>query len=143
MSFRHCAYTLKYTMITKSDVNNIASTFFHESARDRANQCSRMTTIMKTELEDMGVQCERVLGSISYIGEGTGHAYIKVPASEFKDITNGPVIIDVSIHQFNSTNSSDSSIDVSIDLEQDFTLPSENEVGIYTPQDSIYSIYNQ
>lgn len=129
-------------MITTTDVNNIASSFFHESARDRANQCSRMTTIMETELEDRGVSCERIHGSLSYNGDSTGHAYVKVPASEFKDLNSGPVIIDVSVHQFNEENSSDNSIDVSINLEQEFSLPSENKVGIYTPNDKIYSLYS-
>lgn len=130
-------------MISTSDVNGIAQSFFHESARDRANQCSRMTTIMETELEELGVECERIFASISYNGEGEGHAYIKAPASEFKDISSGPVIIDVTIHQFNEANSKDSSIDVSLNLEPDFDLPTEDEVGIYTPQDDIYDIYDQ
>lgn len=130
-------------MISTDDVNSIARSFFHESARDRANQCSRMTTIMKMELEDRDVECDRVFASISYGGESAGHAYLKVPSSEFSDLNSGPVIIDVAIHQFNTENVSDDSIDVSLNLEDDFDLPTTNEVGIYTPDDQIYSIYDQ
>lgn len=129
-------------MISTDDVTNIAQSFFSRSTPQyRANKCSYMTTVMKEELEDLGANPERVLGEIQHNGESTGHAYLKLSSDEFEDIERGPVIIDVSVHQFSQEVVSDESLDVSIALDDSYDLPSENEVGIYTPKDSIYSIY--
>lgn len=130
-------------MISTQEIQEIAELFFHETPRQRANNCNRMAVIMESELQDRSVTCTRHESSITYNGQTAGHAYITVPASEIEDVSTGPIVVDVAVHQFNEENVNDPNVNVQINLEQDFSLPTTPKIGIFTPSDSIYEIYNK
>lgn len=130
-------------MLSTTEIQEIAELFFNETPKQRANNCNRMAVIMESELEDRNISCTRQEASISHNGTRVGHAYITIPESELEDVSQGPVIVDVAIHQFNQENVQDPNVNVQLNLETDFTLPTTPSIGIYKPSDPIYSIYTK
>jgi len=128
--------------ISKSEIESIAQKFFHETPRQRVNQCGRMTSVMEMELEDhqsVSTPPTRHEGTIRNDGNGDGHMFLTLPAEEVTEATEGPVIIDVSIQQFTKEHFNDSDLDVNVEVESVIDMPSN--VGVYTPDDAAYDLY--
>lgn len=128
--------------ISKDEIESIAQRFFHETPRQRVNQCSRMTSIMEMELEDhpdVSTAPTRHEGTIRNDGNGDGHMFLTLPADEIIEADDGPVIIDVSIQQFSKEHLHTDDLDVNVEVESVIDFP--DDVGIYTPSDSAYDLY--
>lgn len=126
--------------ITKDEIRDIASLFFTESAEERVNQCGRLTSIMEMELEDhqdVSVTPERQTGVITNGSDRVGHMFVTLPASEVEDCESGPVIIDVTVQQFNKDNYENGLVEV--EIESIGEIP--EDVGIFTPADALYDCY--
>ena len=99
-----------------------------------------LTNIMKLELQDNNnISKTPVLqkGVISDGNDSVGHAFITLPASEIKEANSGPVIIDSTIQQFCKENYNNGLVE--LEVESSIEIP-EN-VGIYTPNDDAYELY--
>lgn len=129
--------------LSVSDIESLASELFHESRRERANQCARLTEILYLELCDdsrLNTSPERVVGGISFDGKDVAHKFLHLSASSVGGVTDGPVIIDPTIQQFCDANKSSSKVNVAISIEGEYELP--ESVGVYTPNDDEYELYS-
>lgn len=103
-----------------------------------ANQCGRITSMLEFELEDRDCTYTRQIGAIQSNGNRSPHVFVTVPGKEFTDLpTSQDVIIDATIRQFNDENKKNID-EVKVSLEGDYPLP---VVGIYTPSDPEYALY--
>lgn len=126
--------------ISTQEIRNIAQRFFHESPEERANQCGRMTSIMEMELEDhpdISTAPTRQTGVITDGTERVGHMFVTLPASEVTNADTGPVIIDVTIEQFCKDNYDAGHVEM--EVESIITMP--EDVGIFTPDDTAFDLY--
>lgn len=129
-------------VISTREIEQIAEQFFHESAEERANQCGRLTSIMQMELADhpkVNVNPIPQEGTIrDTAGNSVGHAFVTLPEREVKEASKGPVIIDPTIQQFCKSNYKKGL--VKLEVESVIELPTD--VGIFTPNDKGFELYD-
>lgn len=126
--------------ISTNEIKEIAQNFFHESPEQRANQCGRMTSIMEMELEDhpnIHTPPTRQTGVITNGSDRVGHMFVTLPENEVSDVENGPVIVDVTIQQFCKDNYDSNRVE--LEVESIITIP--EDVGIFTPDDDAFDLY--
>lgn len=128
-------------MISITEIQNIAQSFISETPSEKVNQCGRLTSIMEFELEDRNISYNRIEGSVTLNNTSDPHIFLEIPHTEIKECSNGPVIVDVTIQQFQTQFANDPSIDVQTDISVKYDIP--DIVGIYTPSDPEYSIYSK
>lgn len=123
-------------MLSKSEIQAIGERFTsNETHTSKVNNCGRLTSIIEMELEDEGVNPERVIGHF----KGTGHMFVIVDDSHISDASSGPVIVDMTLEQFCDENKEDESTDITVSAGSVNSLP---EVAVLEPSDSLYNNYS-
>lgn len=117
--------------ITVDDLHTIAKVYFNESVEERVNSCSRMSQVVKLELQDeYDISATPYVVELSNESGSETHRVLEVSASRIGGITDqGTVYIDPSIHQFCESNYEKGLVALYFEQEN---LPETDEMGIIT-----------
>lgn len=120
-------------MVSKEDIRQLLSPFIsREDAFSKIDQCGRLSNMAAMELQENGIDAERIDGSVTKDGTSLDHSFVLVPASEISGVKDGPVIVDPTAEQFGSETT----------LPIDFgSIESIESIAIYEPSHHLYNTY--
>lgn len=120
-------------MKTKQEIKDLLNPFFtREDSHSKVDQCGRITSISKLELEDNDFSAKSVEGKFEHNGISVDHSFVVIPADEVEEAEEKTVIIDGTLEQFGNET------ETSINLDSVDNLPS---IAVLTSEDEYYTKY--
>lgn len=119
--------------ISTEGIREIIEPFLsREDAFTKVDQCGRISNISAMELQDNGIEAKRIDSTFKHGSTEVSHSFVIIPASDVKDISNGPVIVDPTLEQFADETKSQINIDSAKNID---------EIEIFKPSDPLYTKY--